>query len=202
MLEISEIVKKTEDMFDLCNDHFYGGELPRPAITISPDGGRNALGWCTSKEIWVTDTDKYYELNLCAEYLDRPMQECVETMLHEMVHFYNALHEIEDTSNNGYYHNVKYKETAEAHGLHVEKGPKYGFFLTSLTPAAVEWVQATYGEDAFRAARLPEGTGKGKAKSKNRSIKYTCPGCGAIIRATKEVNVYCGDCDEPFERED
>lgn len=39
MLQISEIVKKTEEMFDLFNEHFYNNELTRPAITVSPDGG-------------------------------------------------------------------------------------------------------------------------------------------------------------------
>ena len=28
---------------------------------------------------------------------------------------------------------------------------------------------------------------------------YVCPKCGAIIRATKLVNVVCGDCDVAFE---
>ena len=45
MLQVSEIVKKAEEMFDLFNQHFYGGELTRPAITVSPDGGRGAYGW-------------------------------------------------------------------------------------------------------------------------------------------------------------
>ena len=36
MLQISEIVRKTEEMFDLFNEHFYEGELNRPAITVSP----------------------------------------------------------------------------------------------------------------------------------------------------------------------
>ena len=34
MLQISEIVRKTEEMFDLFNKHFYEGELNRPAITV------------------------------------------------------------------------------------------------------------------------------------------------------------------------
>ena len=54
----------------------------------------------------------------------------------------------------------------------------------------------------INASRLQElGTTKGGSKkSKNRSIKYVCPCCGTIIRATREVNVICGDCGEPFER--
>ena len=35
MLQISEIVKKTEEMFDLFNEHFYDNELTRPATAES-----------------------------------------------------------------------------------------------------------------------------------------------------------------------
>lgn len=72
MLQISEIVKKTEEMFDLFNEHFYYGELSRPAITVSPDGGRGAYGWCSIQEIWNASGEKYRKINLCAEYLNRP----------------------------------------------------------------------------------------------------------------------------------
>ena len=203
MLQISAIVKKTEELFDLFNQHFYDGELARPAITVSPDGGRGAYGWCSVQELWKTERDMYREINIYAEYLDRPMTEVCATMLHEMAHLYNLLHEVEDTSNNGYYHNMKFKATAEAHGLRIEKHQKYGWTITTLAPEAEAWVKETLGDKAINASRLPEGgTDKGRGKkSKNRSIKYVCPECGAIIRATKEVNVVCGDCDVPFERE-
>ena len=75
MLQISEIVRKTEEMFDLFNKHFYEGELSRPAITVSPDGGRGAYGWCSINEIWNASGEKYREITLCAEYLDRPIFE-------------------------------------------------------------------------------------------------------------------------------
>ena len=107
MLNISEIVKKTEEMLDLFNEHFYHGELTRPAITVSPDGGRGAYGWCSIYEIWNADNELYREINLCAEYLDRPITEISATLLHEMSHLYNLQHDIQDVSNNGYYHNMK-----------------------------------------------------------------------------------------------
>ena len=84
MLQISEIVKQTEDMFDLFNGHFYNGEFTRPAITVSPDGGRGAYGWCSINEIWNAEGELYREINLCAEYLDRPIFELAATLLHEM----------------------------------------------------------------------------------------------------------------------
>jgi len=73
MLQIYEIVKKTEEMFDLFNQHFYSNKLTRTAITVSPDGGRGAYGWCSIHEIWNAENELYREINLCAEYLDRPI---------------------------------------------------------------------------------------------------------------------------------
>ena len=65
MLQISDIVRKTEEMFDLFNAHFYNNELTRPAITVSPDGGRGAYGWCSIHEIRNADNELYQEINLC-----------------------------------------------------------------------------------------------------------------------------------------
>lgn len=202
MLQISEIVKKTEEMFDLFNEHFYQNELTRPAITVSPDGGRGAYGWCSINQIWNANGEGYREINLCAEYLVRPIIELAATLLHEMAHLCNLEHDIQDVSNNGYYHNMKFKATAEAHGLCIDKHTKYGWTVTTLSPEAEAWITATLGKDTLNASRLPiDGTTKGGSKkSINRSIKYVCPICGTIIRATREVNVICGDCNEPFER--
>ena len=218
MLNVSEIVAKTEAMFDLFNDHFYGGELNRPAITVSPDGGRGAYGWCSVYEIWQDSSKGYREINICAEYIDRPIGEVAATMLHEMAHLYNLTHGIKDVSNNGYYHNKKFKETAEAHGLHIEHHEKYGWTVTTLAADAAEWIAQQPGMADITASRRtafqiktkgddsesgeePKPTARGgRTTSKNRSIKYVCPHCGAIIRATKQVNVICGDCNVAFEQ--
>lgn len=99
------------------------------------------------------------EINLCAEYLDRPMAEVCATMLHKMAHLYKLLHSIEDTSNNGYYHNKRFKDTAEAHGLIIEKHNKYSWTVTTLSGEAEAWLKDTLGDTTINASRLPEGTG-------------------------------------------
>ena len=45
-------------------------------------------------EIWNASGEKYREINLCAEYLDRPIFELAATLLHEMAHLYNLVHDI------------------------------------------------------------------------------------------------------------
>ena len=218
MLNVSEIVAKAEAMFDLFNQHFYNGEMIRPAITVSPDGGRGAYGWCTVYEIWQASGEAYREINICAEYIDRPISEVAATMLHEMAHLYNLTNGIKDVSNNGYYHNKKYKETAEAHGLSINHHDKYGWTITTLAAETAEWLAQQPGMEDITASRrtslqiktkADDDDGNddgetttikgGRTTSKNRSIKYVCPKCGAIIRATKLVNVICGDCNVAFE---
>lgn len=81
MIQISDIVAKTEAMFDLFNEHFYGATLTRPAITVSPDGGRGAYGWCSVYEIWKGNGEAYREINICAEYINHPIGEVAATML-------------------------------------------------------------------------------------------------------------------------
>lgn len=58
-------------------------------------------------------------------------EQVAETLLHEMVHLYNLQIGVQDTSRGGTYHNKKYKEAAEKHGLTVEKDAKYGWTKTS-----------------------------------------------------------------------
>ena len=153
MINISGIVAKTEAMFDLFNAHFYNSEMTRPAITVSPDGGRGAYGWCSIYEIWQGDGEAHREINITAEYINRPIAEVAATMLHEMAHLYNLTHGIKDVSNNGYYHNKKFKETAEAHGLHIEHHNTYGWTVTTLAEDTADWLAQQPGMDDFTASR-------------------------------------------------
>ena len=159
-----------------------------------------AYGWCTGWKAWKAGEDEgHYEINLCAEYLNRPFEETYGTLLHEMVHLQNLQDGVQDTSRSGLYHNKKFRETAEAHGLTVEKGDKYGWHKTALNSEALEFVQSL-GKSGFSLVR-PRITGLKGSSKKNSSRKYVCPCCGAIIRATKEVHVICADCDCEFQEE-
>lgn len=142
------------------------------------------------------NTDGYYEINMCAEHLNRPFEETCSTLIHEMVHLMNLQNGVQDTSRSGMYHNKNFKQTAEEHGLEIEKDAKYGWCRTKLTEAALEYVNSLEGQVfTLVRSRIP----KLKGNSSSSSKKYVCPGCGAIIRATKEVNVMCGDCEIHFE---
>ena len=200
---LKPVIDELETLFSKFNARFFENKLESPVITVSPDHTCGAYGWCTSWKDWQNGTKEggFYEINLCAEYLNRPYEETCGTLLHEMVHLLNLQDGVQDTSRSGTYHNKKFKETAEAHGLIVEKGEKYGWHKTSLSPEALEFVQSL-GKQGFTLVR-PRPLGlKGSSKSGGSSSrKYVCPCCGTIIRATKEVHVICAECEVEFQEE-
>ena len=195
-------IQQLEDLFGVFNYKYFEGELSKPIITVSPDTTKGAYGWCTSYKAWKEaghDTDGYYEINICAEYLSRPYEEVAGTMLHEMIHLFNLEAGVKDTSRGGTYHNKKFKEAAEAHGLTCECDPKYGWTKISLTEESKQEVQdfmKSIGKSSFDLYREPVKEEKEKRKGKSSSRKYVCPCCGLIVRATKKVKVMCFECNE------
>lgn len=213
---LKPVIDKLENLFSKFNEKFYNEELQKAIITVSPDTTKGAYGWCTAWKAWsnqkpkkisdmkpeeieATKSEGFYEINICAEYLARPFEQICETLLHEMVHLYNLQVGVRDTSRSGTYHNKKYKDAAEQHGLTVDKDAKYGWTKTSLNEEAKAFVDGLQ-DNKFQLFRKPSFKMDGSPKTKQSTRKYVCPMCGCIIRATKEVHVICGDCNAEFEK--
>ena len=85
---LKPVIAELETLFSKFNARFFENKLESPVITVSPDHTRGAYGWCTSWKGWQNGAKEggFYEINLCAEYLNRPYEETCGTLLHEMVH--------------------------------------------------------------------------------------------------------------------
>lgn len=199
-------------VFNRINAEYFENSLEMPTITIQSTVG--AYGHVTTSKIWQTEAGKAsYELNVGADYLARPIENVVATLIHEACHLYAMQNGIKDTSNRGVYHNTRFKELAEARGLIIERHEKYGWTLTSPSEETIDFCIRNDLQD-IRVTRNTgfsfAGFGTGKAgdsgtppkpaPKKSNSIKWVCPKCGAIVRSTKVVNIICGDCLAPFER--
>ena len=207
---IKTVIGELEDMFEAFNQRYYWSILTRPVITVTPDPKRSILGWTTNSEVWKSKDGgaSHREINICAEHLARDAEFVAGIMLHEMAHLYNLENGIKDTSRAGTYHNAKFKATAEEHGLICESDPKYGFSITRISPdAMIETSQFMefIGKKSFQMYRVAdevaaddegegEGEGEPEPRKKSTSIKYFCPVCKATCRATKVINLMCGDC--------
>jgi len=203
---LAPTIDTLDSLFADFNVHFFEGELEKPVITASPTSRGTCLGWFTCWRAWKEGSEAgYYELNVCADHLNRPFESICKTLLHEMVHLYNHQFGIRDCSRSGTYHNKRFKEAAEAHGLRCERDKTYGWTITFLTDATFAWMQATYGSspNAFPMYRSRTGnpdTEDGITNSdpsSSNSRRYVCP-CGVIIRATRDVYVICGECGMRF----
>ena len=191
-------------VFDLLNNEFFESALSRPTITIQSTP--RAYGHFSLREdTWVSKLGGTHEINIGAGTLSRPIEEVAATLLHEMVHYYNYERGVQDCSRGNTYHNRKFKEAAEAHGLMVQHSERYGWSHTAPSDALLNLV-LEYGltdilitRNEFSGFQIGgtgahNGTQIGVTPKKSSTRKYMCPCCGMSVRATREVNIGCLDC--------
>ncbi len=113
--KMSRAVGQLEHIYNALNTDFFDGALPMPIITVQSKPG--TYGHCSVAKVWRRAEEHTYELNIAAEVLNYPIEETLDTMLHEMVHLYCRENGIKEVSRGGRYHNGKFKEEAEKRGL-------------------------------------------------------------------------------------
>lgn len=197
-----------EKIFGHLNRDWWNGELEEPIITIQSTP--SSYGHVTVAKTWKRKDEERHELNLGAETINRPIEEVVATIMHEMVHLYHLANGIKDTSRGYSYHNKQFRDTATEHGLHIEHHKQYGWTITSPTEALIDYIiEKGWSEiEMSRGGRSwtppPSAGGKagkpapsaGGTKKPSSTRKLVCPKCGQSVRATKSVNILCGDCSE------
>lgn len=94
--KMSRAVSQLEHIYNSLNTDFWNGELPVPIITVQSKPG--TYGHCTTAKVWRRSDDATYELNISAETLNYPLEDLIDTMLHEMVHLYCREHDIREVS--------------------------------------------------------------------------------------------------------
>ena len=200
-----------EKVFTYINKNFFDGDLEMPTITIQSTVG--AYGHVTIAKVWKTKSGKASnELNIGADYLNRPIANIVATLIHEGCHLYAMQNGIQDTSNRGVYHNRRFKALAEERGLIISKHPTYCWTITKPSERIYDFcneyelkdilISRYTGHRSDNGNKTKGGSENGNPTTsvtkKGNSIKWICPKCGAIIRSTRNVNVVCGDCNIPF----
>lgn len=192
-------------LYDFVNDELFKSEMKRPVITVQTDDKNRAYGWFTCAKVWTLEESPKgcycdYEINMSAQYLNRPVYDTADTLIHEMCHQWAKENNMQDCSRSSTYHNKLFKKIAEEHGLNVVKEEKIGWGRTSLTDDTKELIDVFLQYHPYNVIwRLPPVKGRRVRSSSTR--KYICPCCGMSVRATKSVNIMCADCSE-FMHED
>lgn len=203
---MSRLVNQLEKMFRALNADLFDNALDTPVITVTPSS--RSYAHYTPWDAWEAKDEHRREINIASGTLNRSLEAITASLLHEMCHMYNdTILDEQDTSRNGTYHNRQFAKTAEAHGLVVERTEKYGWAHTSPADTLLDWLLE---HDEFREIEMCRvnsgltsvGTGTHTAEggiqatntSHGNSRRYICPCCRMIVRATRTVNILCGDC--------
>ena len=193
-----------EEAYKIINKVYFNDELPMAMITLQ--SSPHCFAYITTKKMWTDDENKYYEINISTEYLWRETGALLASLTHEMVHLYNIQMGVADTSRFGVYHNKKFKDEAEKRGLlisYVDKTIGYSGTAPSdeFLDKMMEYGLLGAEINHFRMSPQhtdPSSTSKPKKKSSTR--KYVCsnPSCTVTVRATRDVNIICADCNMPM----
>ena len=191
-------------IFKLVNEEYFNSSLEIPTITIQSTVG--AYGHVSVQKVWHNDNTATHELNLSADYLNRPIENVVATLIHEACHLYAMQNDIKDTSNHGIYHNKHFKALAEMRDLKISRHEKYGWTITEPTEQLLDFCIINQLEDIqivrqtlLSPIRVPGNHPTAISPRKPSSTrKYICPCCHNSFRATKNINVLCLDCHTPF----
>jgi hypothetical protein len=197
-MTISQATKFLEDAFDVLNKEYFESTLTKPLITIQSTPG--TFGHYTTYDAWTAPRQGkgFREINLGAESLGRPTANVIATLVHEMTHMYCDQNGIKDTSRNGTYHNSRFKQEAEKRGLSIEYDKRIGWSITQPTKELRSLCARQHWNGKLTAHR--SWTPKDPKEPKPSSTrKYICPCCGNSVRATKAVNIICGDCQETMQ---
>lgn len=191
-------------IFNILNTTYFKNNLPIPMITIQKAKSSGNLGWFTLDPLWEDqqNEEKKYEINICAEYLNRELHEIVCTLQHEMIHYANKIADIRDC--NGQVHNKKFKSLAESVGLVVEKSKKYGYGHTVCSEDFKDFIDNEIKPNAecfmcFRNIILVSKESKLKEK---KIFNYTCQMCGEKVKAKRDKKILCIECSCQFEMEE
>ncbi len=119
------------------------GDVGETVVLYAATTRRAAYGWYRA-DIWhhAGHGQRFAEIVLNADHLDRPADEVFRTLVHELVHAYAAATGINDTSRGGTYHNNRFGELAIRAGLVVERRPGAGCFTVGISPLG----DAVYGD--------------------------------------------------------
>lgn len=112
-------LKEIKEQFDIWNKKAFNGELPTPAFELMQT--KSLLGQFCPRKVMGVPT---YKIRISV-YYDRPLQSYIDTIVHEMLHFYIKFKGIKDTSSHG----IKWKRMA------AELSRKFNLTITRTNPA-------------------------------------------------------------------
>ncbi|MCF8070064.1 MAG: hypothetical protein K9L30_15895 [Desulfobacterales bacterium] len=185
------------DFFNIA--FFKEQKVPTPVLTFE----RANVGTLGYYRIGINDFGVKNQINVNRLYLDRPLIECLETLVHEMTHSWEHIYLPEKERTNNWYHKKGFREKlyeigieTDEKGMHQKVGDPFIHLLRQ------HGVSNPYKSEYVKG--FPTGfflVPPKKKKGKSKLIKYIC-NCNParpIRSGRKDIKALCLDCGKLYE---
>lgn len=183
-------------------------DIPEKLVVVM-DSGKRRSSMTHGHFARLSWHDDFSEIKLGTESLARGAVPTLGTVLHELSHAVAFSRGIQDTSNNGRYHNSKFREIANELGIHVEQDGTIGWSKTSV-PEETQQKYSFLIEDLEKAiTTYREGykevatTGAPKRTRATTKMRCECPESELSINLKWWDNFgrfgTCGICQATYE---
>jgi len=197
-----QVYSEMQLAYDVFNRDLFGGQLPPCLISMQPKA--RTYGYVSGPR-WNGSNDEMTAAIILnpAHCAERPVQEVLSTLVHEMTHLWQ--HHFGKPSRVGY-HNREWadkmteiglcpSDTGEAGGKRTGQRMSHyviagGAFAQASADLLAQGVAASWRDWAMAS----RSNGPEPKKHASR-CKYTCILCGLNVWAKPNISLYCGGCE-------
>ena len=223
---MARIIGEIQRIARLINNDWFDGELDMDRVIFTVQSSPTAYAHFTPYEAYrvhdKTGERTAVEINLGAGTLDRSIDECCSSLIHELTHYlfylkreeFGDVKEYKETSRGNVYHNSRFRNEAEKHGIEISYDSRIGWSVTTPSLELVQWCidldlqdfrlgrneWMTFGTSGKSGGSGSSNTDTPKTPKKGNSHVAKCPCCGTKVRYTTQAmpNIICGDCNTAF----
>jgi len=188
--ELNGLVWELYWWFAFFNIVFFKDQLvPTPFITFERTNVTNLSHYVAGRNAFGVKEN----ININRAHLNRPLWDILATLLHEMVHSWQALF---GNPSNSWFHNKEFQKKMDQFGIYCNgKGGHTGISDPFVFLLKKHGVQFTYNKDDDGTIKIPL-----KPKGKSKLKKWQCH-CGQSVRVgAKDFFATCDLCNGEFQK--
>lgn len=185
------------EAFDHFNAELFDGALEVPMIVLHRKRGAHGYFW---NQMWQAGDDARPEIALSPESMGRGPKEVLATLVHEMVHQWDAVY----GNVPSYGHGKTWADKMEQVGLTPTAtgkpgGKKTGRKVTHMIDAGGPFevaYAALIAKGKIDLSWVGKNSGVGQRKRDESKVPHVCPCCQTKVWGKRGIRVRCEPCDE------
>lgn len=182
--------------YDTINFNYFDGRLPVVKFSLFVTQ-RNKSGWSIIKK---QDVYTIYVFDYC---LFESVESIYIGIMHQIIHILNAENNIVDTSRNNQYHNKRFREVAEKHGLITRRTNAHGYDVVGIQQEVLDKIMISdFRRRLNQAIEKDMEIERNEKKQIRKMVRFTCPSCKRKATAGLKMRLICGYCMVEMEHTD